>query len=347
MKKITWAIIGIGCFSPRRGRASVIAYAHAEALKRNSDKFELVAGASLEQQNLDDFAREYPCRTYLDMNELLEKEKPQGVTISTYAPAREEHVLAAINAGVKYIFIEKPLALSHSAIANMQDAAGKTGARLFVNFQRRYGLPFEKARETVLSGKIGRITEVDLHQPFSNLLDFGPHFINSALYFLDDPEPVSVTAVADEEGKNPWHGMFVETRMDATVYFKNDLRFNISANPENTVDTPLIRINGTKGFVELYMDKKDKNSVFCCMSEEGFENPVFDEHFHHGDTDYYLFFERCYCDIANAIQNNTACRVDFEHGALTQQILLAVYCAAQRGKRVEFPCAFEPEFKFS
>lgn len=347
MKKITWAIIGIGMFSPRRGRASAIAYAHAEGLKRNSDVFELVAGASLEQQNLDDFAGEYPCRTYLDMNELLEKEKPQGVTISTYAPAREEHVLAAINAGVKYILIEKPLALSNAAIANMKAAADKAGARLFVNFQRRYGLPFEKAREACLSGKIGRITEVDLHQPFSNLLDFGPHFINSALYFLDNPAPVSVTAVADEEGQIPWHGMFVEKCMDATVYFENDLRFNISVNPANTVETPLIRVNGTRGFIDLYMDNTNRNSVYCCMSEDGFENPAMDEHFHHGDTDYYLFFERCYRDIANAVTTGAASRVDFEHGALTQHILLAVYSAAQSGKRVEIPCSCEPEFKFS
>ena len=31
-KKIRWAIIGIGKFSPRRGGANAIAYAHAEAL---------------------------------------------------------------------------------------------------------------------------------------------------------------------------------------------------------------------------------------------------------------------------------------------------------------------------
>ena len=74
-----------------------------------------------------------------------------------------------------------------------------------------------------------------MHQPFSNLLDFGPHFINSALFFLDDPEPLSVTAVADNDGEIPWHGMFVEKRMDATVYFKNDLRFNVTASPENTI----------------------------------------------------------------------------------------------------------------
>ena len=347
-RKIRWAIIGIGKFSPRRGGANAIAYAHAEALKRNSDKFELVAGASRNQQNLDDFKREYPCNTYQDINELLQKERPEGVTISTYAPSREEHVISAIRAGAKFILVEKPLALSFRAMQNMQSEAEKYGARLFVSFQRRYGQPFVWARETVLSGAIGRVFQVDLHQPFSNFLDFGPHFINSALYFLDDPEPLSVTAVADEEGELPWHGMFVEKRMEATVFFKNDLRFNITASPENTMDIPLIRVNGDKGFVELYMDKKEgMNSVFCRMSADGFENPVSDENFHHGDTDKYLYFERCYADIANAAESGSASKVDLVHGMLTQEILLAMYSAAQSGKRVLFDSdRVEPVFKF-
>ena len=347
--KIRWAIIGIGKFSNLRGGYNAIAYAHAEGIKRNSDKFELVAGASLEQQNLDDFKREYPCNTYLDMNELLQTEKPDGVTISTYAPAREEHVLAAIRAGVKYVFIEKPLALSFAAMQNMKSEAEKYGARLFVNFQRRYGKPFEWARETALSGKIGRVYQVDLYQPFSNLLDFGPHFINSALYFLDNPEPLSVVASADEEGQNPWHGMFVEKRMDATVYFKNDVRFNVTASPDNSMDAPLIRINGDKGFVELYMGKKEgMQSVFCRMTADGYENPACDENFHHGDTDKYLYFERCYADIANAVETNAPSRVDLVHGMLTQEILLAIYSSAQNGKRVSFAEKItEPVFKFS
>ena len=346
--KIRWAIIGIGKYSPRRGGANAIAYAHAEALKRNSDKFELVAGASRTQQNLDDFKKEYPCNTYLDMYELLEKERPDGVTISTYAPSREEHVIAAIRSGAKYILIEKPLALSYSSMQNMKMEAQKYGARLFVSFQRRYGQPFEWARETVQSGKIGRVYQVDLHQPFSNFLDFGPHFINSALYFLNDPEPLSVTAVADEEGELPWHGMFVEKRLDAAIYFKNDLRFNVTASPENSMDTPLIRINGDKGFVELYMSKKEgMQSIFCRMSDDGFENPVSEENFHHGDADKYLYFERSYADIANAVETGAVSRLDLVHGMLTQEILLAIYSAAQSGKRVMFDSSrIEPVFKF-
>ena len=74
MARLKWACIGVGKYSPQRGGVNAIAYAHAEAMKRNADGFELVAGASLEQENLDNFSREYPSRGYLDMNELFAKE---------------------------------------------------------------------------------------------------------------------------------------------------------------------------------------------------------------------------------------------------------------------------------
>ena len=88
-------------------------------------------------------------------------------------------------------------------------------------------------------------------------------------------------------------------------------------------------------------------SVFCRMTSDGFENPFSNENFHHGDGDKYLYFERCYADIANAVENGSASRVDLVHGMLTQEILLAIYSAAQSGKRIAFSSErMEPVFKF-
>jgi hypothetical protein len=96
----------------------------------------------------------------------------------------------------------------------------------------------------------------------------------------------------------------------------------------------------------------EANAVYGKMQEkltaDGFENPACDENFHHGDTDKYLYFERCYADIANAVETNASSRVDLVHGMLTQKILLAIYSSAQNGKRVLFSEKInEPVFKFS
>ena len=348
MKKIRWALIGVGAFSPVRGGVNAIAYAHAEAIKRNSDSFELVAACSLIQKNLDDFAAEYPCNTYLDMLELFEKEKPDGVTISTYAAAREEHVIAAIHAGVKFILIEKPLALSLKAISHMESEAKKYGTRLFVNFQRRYGAPFQWAKETVASGKIGKVFHIELRQPCSNSLDFGPHFINSALFFIGEKMPVSLTASADGMHEVPWHGMMTEKSMEASMIFADQLKINYTASQDNSPDLPVIRINGEKGFAELYMNKPEgMKSVFCCGNASGIENPESSENFHHGDEDRFLYFEYCYKGLARAIQTGESSLVDLEYGIRTQRILLAMYASAQTHRRIVFgENEIEPEFRF-
>ena len=334
---LKWACIGVGRYSNLRGGVNAIAYAHAEAMKRNAGSFELVASASLEQENLDNFAREYPSRGYLDMNELFAREKLDGCTISTWAPAREEHVLAAIGAGVRNILIEKPLSLTMAAADRMKAAADKAGARLFVNFQRRYGRPFELAREAVQGGKLGAVVSIDLAQPCSNALDFGPHFINAALFILGNPAPKAVLAGAEGLASVPWHGMKVESRMTATVYLDGGVRLDYSAMPENSWDAPVIRVNGTRGFCELWTNKPaDAKSVFRVVTESGEENPALDENFHHGDSDPFLYFERCYRDLAASIASGAKSRVDFEDGYATQKILLAMYESAEKGRLVEF-----------
>ena len=331
MERLNWACLGIGKYSDLRGGVNAIAYAHAEAMKRNANEFNLVAGASLEQENLDNFAREYPSRGYLDLNELLAKEKLDGCTISTWAPAREEHVLAAIHAGVKNILIEKPLSLTMAAADRMKAAADEAGARLFVNFQRRYGRPFVEAREAIAAGRLGKIVSVDLAQPCSNALDFGPHFINTALFLLDNPAPKAVLAGAEGLGTVPWHGMKVEKRMTATVFMADGSRFDYSATPESSWQAPAIRVNGEKGFLEIWTDKlPGMKSVLRIVTSSGEENPEMDENFHHGDVDHYLNFERCYADLAKAIRTGEKCRVDFEDGYATQKILLAMYESAEK-----------------
>lgn len=331
MAKLNWACIGIGKYSDLRGGVNAIAYAHAEAMKRNSDDFNLIAGASLEQKNLDNFAREYPSRGYLDLHELFAKERLDGCTISTWAPAREEHVMAAINAGVKNILIEKPLSLTMAAADRMKDAADKAGARLFVNFQRRYGRPFVEARDTIASGRLGKIVSVDLAQPCSNALDFGPHFINTALFLLGNPSPKAVLAGAEGLATVPWHGMKVEKRMTTTVFMADGIRIDYSATPESSWQAPAIRVNGANGFLEIWTDKvAGMKSVLRIVTSSGEENPEMDENFHHGDVDHYLNFERCYADLAKAIKTGAKCRVDFEDGYATQKILLAMYESAEK-----------------
>jgi len=337
MDKLKWAVVGVGKNTATKGGATAIAYAHAEALKRNGSDFELVAGCARHQDSLSAFAAEYPCRTYVDMAELYAKEKPDGVTVSTYAPDREAHVLMAIEAGVKNILIEKPLALTMDAADRIKATADKAGARLFVNFQRRYLKPFVLAKEAVTSGRLGTVVSVDLAQPCANALDFGPHFINTALYLLGEPKPVSALAVTEGAGTVPWHGTFVEKRLSGVVFLDGGVRLDYTALPENSWQAPAIRVNGSRGFCEIWTDKvAGMKSVLRIVTPDGEENPELDENFHHGDVDHYVPFERCYADLAQAIRSGAPTRVDFAPGYETQKILLGLYESAKQAALFAF-----------
>ena len=348
-RRLRWACVGVGRSAATKGGATAIAYAHAEAMKRNADAFELVAGVARHRESMDAFAAEYPCRGYTDMRELYAKERLDGVTVSTFAPDREEHVLAAIAAGVKNVLIEKPLALSMGAALRMKAAAEKAGARLFVSFQRRYGHPFEAVREAVESGRLGELVSIELAQPCPNALDFGPHFINAALFFLGGRKALNVQGAAEGFGTEPWHGMFVEKRMTASVLFEGGVRVGYTANPENRWEAPAIRVNGSEGFAEIWAEKpKGFGSVLRIVTPAGAENPVSDENFHHGDDDRFLYFERCYADLAQVIRTGAPCRVDLEHGLATQRILLGMYMSAQLGRTYSFVEGEpDPEFRFA
>ena len=337
MSKLKWACVGVGRNTATKGGATAIAYAHAEAMKRNADAFELVAGCARHPESLDAFAADYPCRGYTDMRELYAREKLDGVTVSTYAPDREAHVMMAIEAGVRNVLIEKPLALTMDAADRIKAAADKAGARLFVNFQRRYGKPFVMAKEAVASGRLGKVVSVDLAQPCSNALDFGPHFINTALYLLGEPTAVSALAAAEGAGTVPWHGTLVEKRLSATVFLEGGVRLDYTAMPENAWQAPAVRVNGSRGFCEIWTDKAPgMRSVLRIVTPEGEENPELDENFHHGDVDHYVPFERCYADLATAIATGAPTRVDFAPGYETQKILLGLYKSVETSGLYQF-----------
>ena len=130
--------------------------------------------------------------------------------------------------------------------------------------------------------------------------------------------------------------------------FADQLKITYSSSQDNSPDLPVIRINGEKGFAELYMNKnKGMKSVFCCGNASGIENPESSENFHHGDEDRFLYFDYCYKGLARAIQTGESSLVDLENGIRTQRILLAMYASAQTHRRIVFgENETEPEFRF-
>ena len=94
-------------------------------------------------------------RVVKDYHELLADPEIEAILIAASTNAHDYIMKDAAAAG-KHIFCEKPLALELDKIDEALEAVEKAGVKLQVGFNRRFDKSFQKVREIVASGEIGR-----------------------------------------------------------------------------------------------------------------------------------------------------------------------------------------------
>ena len=95
-----------------------------------SERTELVAGCDLRQEVLDKWGPFYgvdPSHCYTDYKEMLEKEKPDIVSVCTQPEHRAAIVIYCAKHGVKAIYAEKGFTSSVSEADAVVDACAENG----------------------------------------------------------------------------------------------------------------------------------------------------------------------------------------------------------------------------
>lgn len=137
---------------------------HIEAYWRNPDtQLAAICGQS-NRERVERLARQYGTTGYLDFGEMLDKEKPDLVSIITpddqhYLPYKQ-----ALNAGVN-CFLEKPLCMDVEQGQELVYLARRKGVHCGINFNHRYATPFLLVKQHLEEGKVGR--ELFLHWRFT------------------------------------------------------------------------------------------------------------------------------------------------------------------------------------
>ena len=335
------AIIGCGKGTPGKGGSHSFAYAHGWAIQATPG-LALVAAASRDAENVAAFTTEFSgCKGYQDYQAMLREAKPDLVSVCAFAPEREPMVMAALEAGAKGVWIEKPFALSLGAAKRMMDAAAKRGARLFVDHQRRYGKPFEWFRDAAAT-RIGELLSVDVMQPGGNFLNFGPHLVDAALFALGpDRLATGIFGAVDWSAVREWQGVKQEKQLLGTVHLSDGTRLTIEAGAHGCPKLPVLRANGTLGFAELHLNPaKDGQSIFRARyaGEAGITSPATNEHFHHSE-DGALYMKRAAADILAALQNGTPTRIDASEGYRGLEIIMGIYESAKQRRLLTPPIA--------
>ncbi len=190
--KIKVGILGIG----RAGWGM-----HCGELGKYPELYEITAACDILPDRADKMKEKYGCSSYSDLNEFLSDPNVELVVVATLSPDHTAHALMALEAG-KYVFVEKPIALTYDDALKLVAADQKHPGKLYCRHNRRFEPAFQHIREIIASGILGEVYEIKLRRHGyqrradwqtiiecggGQLNNWGPHLMDHALQFLESP----------------------------------------------------------------------------------------------------------------------------------------------------------------
>ena len=229
-KKYKAAVIGCGNIGVEVSnyKKEVQPATHAGAYQ-NHPKVELAGLVDLNPKRLDIAARYFPgVLLFRSSKEMLEKVKPDIVSVATHPGSHSELVKMAAQHKTKAIVCEKPIAETIKEGEEMIKICKKTGSLLFINHTRRFDPLFRKEREEIKRGKLGRVLQATYYY-YNGIFNNGTHLVDLLRFFLGEID--WVLGIENKNTKNP--NLKNDINIDATLHFKNGTIAAIQSLPPN------------------------------------------------------------------------------------------------------------------
>lgn len=349
MDKLRVAIIGTGGIS----------HAHIRAWKKMPE-CEVVACCDLDEEKAHRFASEYGIPSvYTDCSVLMEREKPDCVSVCTWNSAHAPVTITALRGGA-HVLCEKPMALNTLEAREMAAVAKETNRVLQIGFVRRFGHDADTVRRLSQNGMLGKVYygktyflrrsggpggwfQDKAYAGGGPMMDIGVHMIDLCKYLAGNPKPVSVYAAtfsgldtsgvlgdapdwAIETGARSFKHD-VEDMASAMIRFDNGFVLHVEASAALHVCEPgrSIELFGEKAGVKI------GSAVEYCGIQAGMyvkSQPVGETAFSHGDAT--AAEVRGFIDAING----APCRATAQDGVEMMQIVDAIYESARTGNQV-------------
>ncbi len=351
MKKIKVAIIGTGNIS----------LYHLKSYQK-LENTEVVAACDINFERVEKFCKTHNIPEAFDNHkEMLEKIKPDAVSVCTWNNSHAEITMDALESGAD-VLCEKPLAMNANEAAEMLKTARKTGRLLMVGFVRRFAQGTEIIKDFIDSGKLGDIyyAKTGCIRRSGNpsgwfadksksgggpLIDLGVHMIDLCRYLMGKPETAGVYGVTFEKlGPRSDVKMLkryraadagsicdVEDFASALIKFKNGNALSVEVS--FTLHTANERL-----YCEIFGDKAGAEvipEIRIAGTEDGYNTdmtPVFTKE----SNEFEEMFGREIKHFIACVTGNEECISTVEDGVELMKILDAIYESAATGKEVRF-----------
>ena len=257
------------------------AHGHADAY-RFVKRGKLAALCDMDEERLNKFGDEFDISSrYTDLDEMLEKEKPDVLHIVTspVVPSNNERIRyplmkQASDHGVPAAIVEKPVAIEGEDWKQIARLAAETQTKFVVNTQLNFHPKNLELKKDVAEGRIGEIKFIDASAR-SRSAEQGGHVLQLVSSYIDNARPVRVLGqisgseyLTAETHPSPTHAVghvLYENGLQVSLAFGTEMAQKASDEP-GIYGHKRVFVVGTKGFVHWRFSSWERATL-----EDGYE----------------------------------------------------------------------------
>jgi myo-inositol 2-dehydrogenase/D-chiro-inositol 1-dehydrogenase len=309
---------------------------HAELFAGRADT-SLVAVVGRNPERTAERARQFGARPYVDLDEMLDRERPDLVSVCLPNEAHFEPTLHLIRAGVP-LLVEKPLVFSLEQADILVAEAAARNLFVGINFNHRYAKPVRLAAAAIERGDLGTLAFATWRfggeagtsrHPHANLIETQCHGFDM-LEHLCGPITSVMAQLADPSGSG-WSTLVV------AVQFRTGAVGSLVGSYDSSYaypDTHVVELNGTAGRVLIH----DTVRRFS-LQRAGDETAQVWQAGYFNDTDrgFHNTFDRHVDAILSALRDGRDPPVGVAAGRRALALATAVIRSFEEGTRVSTP----------
>lgn len=340
--------------SNKKYRAAVIACgrisgAHASGYIANN--IDIAACADIKREALDAFGDRFgvpPEGRYLDYNEMLDKVRPDIVSICSLHHLHAPMTIDTAKYKPLAIFCEKPIALSLGEADAMIHACERSNTMLIVGHQRRFAPQYVTAYNSLKSGAIGELWSLEAHgHPYTSLLVDGTHTVDLLRWYANDETIEWVFGQIDARERRSAWGSLVEDAAIGIFAFNSGIRTIMTFGGANLLKgnekyhDPLWRgveggnyhhiiLRGTEGHIEIDGDSPTPGRPWVRLIRKGVYEELPIPQLPHPHAE--IIRQLLYC-----LETNSKHLLDASSARATLEVLIAVYEASRRRSVIQLP----------
>ena len=305
---------------------TLLPFSHAGAYQR-CPRTHLVAAADPNEERRTRLGRRRGVeRLYADYREMLERERPDMVSVCVPTRAHAEvalEVAARAADGVKAIFLEKPIAQSLAEADRMIAAFRRHGVAVAVNHTRTWDPLYSTVRRLIAEGAIGAVHSVMAHGREGAL--FGGVHLFDLLRYLLGAEPEWVRGEI-EPGKT------FDPGCRGVIAFPEGVRVYVNCSESDPTGFE-VDVTGTDGRIragnQLYPE-------WWQVDRSG-RRPAWVRRVFPGGHDGRSAMLRALEDLLHSAETGSAPRSGMDDARADLEIAVAFHLADRSGGRVAFP----------